>query len=144
MATPVPTDTQIRLASMRQIHCAIEHLHRGDYECVITLAGAAEGMLPETWKPHFRQKVKAFSKSPEIQEQGGAVGENDYINWLKHGSLKRGGLRFETATISAEESLIVVYRAVTKYNAVYEDFSPQMLSYLSWLKVWLETGVNDR
>ena len=27
---------------MRQIHCAIEHLHRGDYECAITLAGAAE------------------------------------------------------------------------------------------------------
>ena len=24
---------------------------------------------------------------------------------------------------------------ITKYNAVYDDFSPQMLSYLGWLKV---------
>jgi hypothetical protein len=38
----------------------------------------------------------------------------------------------------------VVYRAITKYNAVYDDLSPQMLSYLGWLKVWLETGVSDR
>lgn len=144
MATPVSIDTHIRLASMRQIHCAIDHLHRGDYECAITLAGAAEGMLPDTWKPHFRQKVKAFSKLPEIQEAGGATGQNDFINWLKHGSVARGGPRVESATISSEESLVVVYRAVTKYSAVYDDFSPQMLSYLSWLKVWLETGVNDR
>lgn len=144
MATPVPIDTNIRLASMRQIHCAIDHLHRGDYECAITLAGAAEGILPDTWKPHFRQKLKGFSKSGEIQEAGGATGENDFINWLKHGTLKRGGPRIEAATIPAEESLVVVYRAITKYNAVYDDFSPQMVSYLSWLKVWLGTGVNDR
>lgn len=144
MAAPVSIDTHIQLASMRQIHRAIDHLHAGDYECAITLAGAAEGILPETWKPHFRQKVKEFTKAPEIQEAGGATGENDFINWLKHGSLKRGGPRFETVTISAEESLVVVYRAITKYRAVYDDLSPQMSSYLGWLKVWLETGLNDR
>jgi hypothetical protein len=144
VATPVSIDTHIRLASMRQIHRAIDHLHNGEYECAITLAGAAEGMLPETWKPHFREKVKVLSKSPEIREAGGATGENDYINWLKHGSLKRGGPRFETATIPAEENLAVVYRAISKYRAVYDDLSPQMFSYLNWLKVWLETGVNDR
>lgn len=148
MATPVPVDTNVRLASMRQIHCAIDHLHRGDYECAITLAGAAEGILPETGKPHFRQKVKELSKElsklPEVQETGGAIGPNDYINWLKHGSLERGGPRLETATIPVLESVIVVYRAITKYHAVYDDFSPQMLSYLSWAKVWMMTGVNDR
>jgi hypothetical protein len=144
MATPVSIETDIWLASMRQIHCSVEHLHRGDYECAITLAGAAEGMVPETWKPHFRQKLKAFARSPKVQEEGGAVGENDYINWLKHGSLKSGGPRFEKATIPPEEGVVVVYRAITKYNAVYDDLSPQMLSCLNWLKTWLETGVNDR
>jgi tRNA threonylcarbamoyladenosine modification (KEOPS) complex Cgi121 subunit len=89
MAAPVSIDTHIRLASMRQIHVAIEHLHRGDYECAIILAGAAEGILPDTWKPHFRQKAKAFAKSPEIQAEGGATGENDFINRLKHGSRDR-------------------------------------------------------
>jgi hypothetical protein len=136
--TPVPIDTHIRLASMRQIHSAIEHLYRGDYECAITLAGAAEGILPETWKPHFRQKVKELSKSLEIKEEGGAIGSNDYINWLKHGTLVKKGPRFETATIPAEESVVTVWRAVTKYNAVYDDLSPQMLSFMRWMREWLQ------
>jgi tRNA threonylcarbamoyladenosine modification (KEOPS) complex Cgi121 subunit len=54
LASPVAIDTQIRLASMRQIHGAIEHLERGDIECAITLAAAVEGMLPERGKPYFR------------------------------------------------------------------------------------------
>lgn len=70
MANPVPIDTHIRLASMRQIHCAIEHLERGDFECAITLAAAAEGMLPEPEKPYLRHKVKAMAKSEEIKAAG--------------------------------------------------------------------------
>jgi hypothetical protein len=30
-------------AIVRQIHGAIEHLYKGEFECTITLAGAAEG-----------------------------------------------------------------------------------------------------
>jgi hypothetical protein len=123
---------------MRQIHCAIEHLHRGDYECAITLAGAAEGMLPDTDEPHFRQRVLGLSKSPEIKAAGGATGANDYINWLKHGSIQRGGSRIETATIPATESVAVVWRAITKYHAVYKDPSPQMLSFHRWAKEWIQ------
>jgi hypothetical protein len=122
---------------MRQIHCAIEHAERGDYECAITLAGAAEGMLPDTDEPHFRQKVKALSKSPEIQAEGGATGPNDYINWLKHGRCKKDGPRIEAVAIPAEESIAVIWRAITKYNVTYDDFSPQMLSFAKWAKDWL-------
>src|SRR4051812_891867 len=105
LATPVSIDTHIRLASMRQIHAAIEHLHRGDYECAITLAGAAEGMLPETDNAYFRQKILELSKSPEIKAAGGATGPNDYINWLKHGSIVNGGPRIENALIPAMEGV---------------------------------------
>jgi hypothetical protein len=118
------------IASMRQIHCAIEHLHRGDYECAITLAGAAEGMLPDTDAPHFRQKVKALSESPEINAAGGATGPNDYTNWLKHGGV-------ENATIPAEESVALIWRAITKFNVTYNDLSPQMLSFQNWARQWL-------
>jgi hypothetical protein len=31
---------------MRQIHAAIEHWQRGDFECAIALASAASEMLP--------------------------------------------------------------------------------------------------
>ncbi len=136
MSNPVAIDTHTRLASMRQIHCAIEHLHRGDFECAITLAGAAEGILPETDDAHFRQKVKALSKSPEIKAAGGATGPNDYINWLKHGRLKKDGPRIENATIPAEESVAVIWRAITKYNVIHNDMSPQMLSFQKWVREW--------
>ena len=69
MATPVAIDTHIRLASMRQINRAIDHAIQGEYECAITLAGAAEGMLPETWKPHFRQKIKNFAETPKSKKR---------------------------------------------------------------------------
>jgi hypothetical protein len=121
---------------MRQIHCAIEHLHNGDYECAITLAGAAEGMLPNTDEPTFRQKVKALSKSPEIQAAGGATGPNDYTVWLKHGGV-------ENATIPAEESVALIWRAITKYKVTYNDLSPQMLSFKDWATGWLQKDLNS-
>ena len=130
MSGPVTIDTNIRLASMRQIYCAIEHLKRGDYECAITLAGAAEGMMPDTDAPTFRQRVKALSKSPEIRAAGGATGPNDYANWLKHGGV-------ENATIPAEEGVALIWRAITKYNVTYNDPSPQMLTFADWAKEWL-------
>lgn len=119
MSNSADVQTKIQFASMRQINAAIEHLHGGDFECAITLAGAAEGMLPDTDDPHFRQKVKALSVSPEIQAEGGATGPNDYINWLKHGSLKRGGPRVESATISQLEVIATIWRAITKFEATY-------------------------
>jgi hypothetical protein len=97
----------------------------------------AEGMLPDTDEPHFRQKEKELSKSPEIKAAGGAIGPNDYINWLKHGSFSSGP-RIENATIPAEESVKTVWRAISKFNAVYDDLSPQMLSYKNWAKEWLQ------
>lgn len=136
MSDPVTIDTNIRLASMRQIHCAIEHLHNGDYECAITLGGAAEGMLPDTDEPTFRQKVKALSKSPEIQAAGGATGPNDYTVWLKHGGV-------ENATIPAEESVALIWRAITKYKVTYNDLSPQMLSFKDWATGWLQRDLSS-
>jgi hypothetical protein len=95
-------------------------------------------MLPDTDEPHFRQKVKELSKSPEIRAAGGATGPNDYINWLKHGRMEKDGPRIENATIPAEESVAVVWRAITKYNAIYKDPSPQMLSFHKWAREWLQ------
>jgi hypothetical protein len=114
MAGPAFIETNIRLAAMRQIHAAIEHQQRQDYECAITLAAAAEGMLPTTDEPHFHQKVKDFAASlPDTVE--GAKKPNDVITWLKHGTYN--GKKCETATIDYSESLVVIWRAITKFFA---------------------------
>jgi len=126
MAGPAFVETNIRLAAMRQIHAAIEHQQRQDYECAITLAAAAEGMLPATDEPHFHQKVKDFAVAlPHAVE--GAQKPNDFITWLKHGTYN--GKQCETATIDYSESLVIIWRAITKFFAVYDDVSPQMQSW---------------
>jgi hypothetical protein len=63
MAGPASIETTTKLASMRQIHAAIEHHGKQNWECAITLAAAAEGMLPATDEPHFHKKVKELAAS---------------------------------------------------------------------------------
>jgi hypothetical protein len=133
--TPVSIDTNIRLAAMRQIHCAIEHQYSGDFECAITLAAASEGMIRNPDEATFRHKLKALSQKPEIQAAGGATGQNDYGNWLKHGTMN--GRTVENATIPAEEAPAMVWRAITKYETAYKDVSPQMVSFANWAARWL-------
>ena len=132
---PVAIDTNIRLAAMRQIHCAIKHLKEGHYEAAITLAAAAEGMLPETGARHLRQAVKEMSKRPDIQEESeGSKDPNACIHWLKHGTVD--GKRVEAITIPAEESMVIVCRAMTKFNALYSDMSPQMVAFHAIATRW--------
>src|SRR5437016_3103522 len=40
-------ETDKKRASLRQICAAIDHFHKGNYECAITLAAAGEGCVPE-------------------------------------------------------------------------------------------------
>jgi hypothetical protein len=80
-------ETNLQFASMRQIHAAIEHMERGDFECAITPAEAANGTLAE-------------ADEFEIRAAGGTEGANDYINWLKHARLILNGPRIEMAIIT--------------------------------------------
>jgi hypothetical protein len=83
-----------RLTSMRQIHAAIDHLHKAEFESAITLGSAAEGILPEPDKPYLFQKIKTMAQSLPADTPG-ATGVNALTNWTKHGT-------HETATISEQ------------------------------------------
>jgi hypothetical protein len=41
-------ETTKRLAAQRQMDAAVNHLHKSELESAITLATAAEGLLPDT------------------------------------------------------------------------------------------------
>ena len=131
MVGPASIDTNTRFASMRQIHAAIEHYARQDWECAITLAAAAEGVLPATDEPYFHQKVKDFAASlPE--DVGGATNPNDVITWLKHGTYN--GKKWDKATIDASEPPVIIWRAITKFFAVFDDVTPQMQSWANSMR----------
>jgi hypothetical protein len=106
---------------MRQIHAAIEHLQRGDFECAMTLAAAGEGMLPPTDEPHFRE----LARMTEV---------NDIVDWLRHSPMKdkenRRRGRGQTVAIEEPEAIFVIYRAIAKFDAVFGDQkTPQMVSF---------------
>jgi hypothetical protein len=96
-------------------------------------------MLPETDARHMRPAVKELSKQPNIRAAGGSTDPNAVINWLKHGKIKMDGERIEAMTIPGEESMVVVCRAMTKFNAVYNDMSPQMAAFHGVATRWAET-----
>jgi hypothetical protein len=119
---------------MRQIHGAIAHLQRGDFECAMTLAAAGEGMLPSTDEPQFRD----LARMTEV---------NDIVDWLRCGPVKdkehgRRG-RDQSITIEEAEAVFVIFRAIAKFDAVFGDQkTPQMVSFRICATRSLEVRLN--
>jgi hypothetical protein len=128
-------EIDVRLASLGQIHDAIDHLHKSDFVSAITLASAAEGILPHTDKPHLFPKLKALSASLPADPEG-ATGVNAFTNWTKHGTHQK-------ATISELEVIATILRAISKFGAVYAEQSPQMKEFSEWATARLGADKNS-
>jgi len=93
-------------------------------------------MLPDTDKPHFRQKAMALEK--RLPKNDGENSANAVINWLKHGKLKQNGPIIENATISELEVIYTIWRGISKFQAVYgntdADRTPQMVRFENWMR----------
>jgi hypothetical protein len=109
---------------MRQIHAAIEHWRRGDFECAIALASAAEAMLPDIHEPHFRQVQKL-------------VRINEISDWLIHGGSDLAkGPHLDTVVIEEMDTVAAIHRAILKFEAVFsKDKTPQMRSFRNCRRV---------
>ena len=114
--------TNKKLAAMRQILMAIKCVNSVDYECAITLAGAAENQIDEKLigsdnPPHlFRVLRSKFSPEPV----------NEDITWLKHvsGDFDRDITQFNTA--------LVIARAIQKYVAAYKETHVRFEEFSLW------------
>jgi hypothetical protein len=109
--------TTKQLAAYRQIVAAIEHLHKKDYECAITLAGAAEGQVKEKTANHLFRLIRKTFGSDET---------NAYITWLKHSSGPDG------AEITELEVVITIIRAIQKHVGTYETNYPHFETFSEW------------
>jgi hypothetical protein len=118
--------TTKQLASLRQIRAAIEHFHKQEFERVITLAAAAEGLLPPTNDPHLFRDFKRRLTPEEYKE----LNFNLVINWLKHYNAEDP----EPVRISEFEAVIMLVRAITKFIAVYHRSTKGMEDFLTWAR----------
>jgi hypothetical protein len=114
-------------AAIRQIQAAIHHFKNDDYECAVTLAAAAEGVLPNVRTPHLFTLIKA---SPEFRD----IDPNFVINWFKH------SVPPYEIEIPEFEVVMVIVRAISKLIAVEKtakreglsDHLPDIRLFLRW------------
>jgi hypothetical protein len=117
-------------AALRQIHAAISHLHVQEYECVITLAGAAEDLLGDV-EPDHLWKALMESKPLDRSEREWATEFNETRNWLKHPTENLGDVRY----IDEFEAVVMLMRATSKFMARYDNMgSQEMGDFIEWCR----------
>jgi hypothetical protein len=130
MGNPGAIETTLRIAAMRQIHAAIEHWRRGDFECAITLAGAGEGMIPVPAHFQYDEPVTSHAAMAfhDRWERVDAEGE-----WLRGGTKWMRESGSESVEIAELDVLAAIDRAIARFQAAYDDQSPQMCSFRNCL-----------
>jgi hypothetical protein len=111
--------TTKQLAAIRQLEAAISHFWKNEYECAITLAAAAEGILPPPDRPHGFSLLRG---SPFFEK----VDFNFYINWLKH------PLEPQDMLVSEFETAMIIVRAISKLAAFNADGTDEIKAFGRW------------
>jgi len=73
-----------QMAALFQIHGAIKLFHKAEFESSITLAGAAEGILPDDLQNISLYKILRERQTAKPEK----LDLNFVQNWLKHGTFK--------------------------------------------------------
>jgi hypothetical protein len=115
-------ETTKQLAALRQITAAIQHLSKREFECAITLAAAAEGLLPPTDEPHLFPDLKEFIPPEEFKY----LDFNMVVNWLKHHKPEDP----DPFSILESEPVMLIQRAITKFVAVYHMSTQPMDAFM--------------
>ena len=113
----------------RPIEAAIAAFERGLFDIAITLAGAAEGMTPDTAAPHLFTHLRDHPRVAEIAQKEWVATLNVERDWLKHSNPSQPAVTsFQRAAAS-----IMITRAVTKAEKAFGLGSPMIESYRHWL-----------
>jgi hypothetical protein len=114
-------------SARRQILMASICVLDGDWECAITLAGAAEGQIENTEQPTL------FSMMKGSKLRGRFKSEREYVtfangvrDWLKHDSDQKDKL------ICEFEAVFMVGRALSKYYNAYRDNLEDLKVFNEW------------
>jgi hypothetical protein len=128
-----------------QLEAAIEHLKEGNWPCAVTLAGAAEGCLPDHEGSGFRAMVNVglsrIGKGDDLGIEAGKLGivdKTDLISalngerdWLKHFNRDQP----ETWQIVQDDAVIMIFRAMSKLHAHREITTPA----LEWFEQYMRS-----
>jgi hypothetical protein len=121
-----------QMAALFQIHSAIKLFYKSEFECSITLAGAAEGILPDDLQNISLYRILRERQTEKLEK----LDLNFVQNWLKHGTFKLDGkqVMLESMRITPFLAVFSIQRAITKFAAVYGGDTPQMAKFMKWCK----------
>jgi hypothetical protein len=109
--------TTKQVSAFRQISAAIDHLHKQNYECAITLAAAGENQTKERSIGHFFRVMRAKFSARDA---------NEVINWLKHPSGP------DEKEITEQDVVVTIIRGIQKYVGTYEVTHPKFETFSEW------------
>ena len=121
-------ETTKQLAALRQITAAIQHLSKHEYECAITLAAAAEGLLRPTDEPHLFWGLKKYTPPDKFKY----LDFNSVVNWLKHYKPEDP----DPFVFPEPEAAMLIQRAITKFIAVYHQSTKLMEAFMKWASTY--------
>ncbi len=128
-------------AAQHQLEGAIANLFSGNWPAAITLAGAAEGVLPQHEK-HDDIYSMATKMGPEIfGHSSKEISDklNELRDWLKHHQKDNPNFR-TNQTISQNDVVSIVMRAYTRFRAhnlpieQNEALSEHLLVFENWFR----------
>lgn len=120
-------------AAFRQIEFAIEALELGLYDCAITLAGAAEGMLPESPSQAVFTGLIDHPKRPET------ISRKEFISIV---NMERDSLKHLTHELPDEmefstfDAAIMIVRGMARLS----HWSPRMYAFKEWYFDFINCG----
>lgn len=115
-------------AARRQITIAIKLFFEGEYECVITLAGAAEGQMENGEAPHVFEVLKSKRPAEVADNDKWIAILNETVYWLKHKTPQLP----QVHVIYQFEAAIMLLRSISKYYSVYQEEVPEMGQIETW------------
>jgi hypothetical protein len=120
-----PLDLTKIVAASRQADAAIDALEAGHYDVAITLAGAAEGMLPEGDNQTLFAVMRDNSKAHEVFDRKDWLSVlNMERDWLKHLTPNWP----DTLYLELDDAAFMVARAISKIPV----WSDRMVAFKEW------------
>lgn len=104
-------------SARRQIEAAIAFWKKQEFDCSITLAGAAEEQCRHETRASLFETIKAAIMRRGIEEKDFVNTLNETRNWLKHKTSNLSDQR----DIGETETILMLVRAISNYHAEFDD-----------------------
>ena len=128
-------------AAQHQLEGAIHNLFTGNWVSAITLAQAAEGILPQhSVYPDFMKLKPEVALKLGVLQKAIADTMNEKAKWLRHDKSSDANAK-KTILISQLDAAIMILRAFTRFAAHHMPIAPneilseQIYEFQKWLKI---------